>query len=115
MLPAAERLHWSLLIIGVMLLVCLSMLIFYCHHDFVKSKLFCLLFGIKCVKYGGERKKTEYALSSLTVWPMSSGTSHKGSFHLPQEQILFSKSVMIYNMSAHGFISPSYNLTKDCY
>lgn len=58
---SAERLHWSLLIVGVMLLVCLSMLMFYCHHDFVKSKLFYFLFGINCVIFGGERKKTEYS------------------------------------------------------
>lgn len=39
---AAGRWRWSLLVVAVMLLVCLTALIFYLLHDFVKSK---------CLKY----------------------------------------------------------------
>ncbi|XP_070758554.1 uncharacterized protein il17rc isoform X2 [Enoplosus armatus] len=32
-----DRLHWSLLVVGVMLLVCLTVLVIYLLHDFVKK------------------------------------------------------------------------------
>lgn len=36
----ADRWHWSLLVVGVMLLVCLTVLLFYLLHGFVKSKFY---------------------------------------------------------------------------
>lgn len=45
---AVDRSHWSLLIVGAMLLVCLTVLIYYIAHDSVKSKVFFYyyLFGV---------------------------------------------------------------------
>lgn len=50
---AVDRSHWSLLIVGAMLLVCLTVLIYYIAHDSVKSKVFSLYllgFCILCVQ-----------------------------------------------------------------
>lgn len=43
-LLAADRWHWSVLVVGVMVLVCLTVLLFYLLHDFVKSKFYLFLF-----------------------------------------------------------------------
>lgn len=42
-LPAADRWRWSLLVIGVMLLVCLTVLIKCGLHDYVKSESYFLI------------------------------------------------------------------------
>lgn len=43
-LLAADRCRLSLLVVGVMLLVCLTAIIFYLLHDFVKSKFYLFSF-----------------------------------------------------------------------
>lgn len=44
LLTAADRWRWSLLIVGLMLLVCVTVLIVYLLHDSVKSKFNVFLF-----------------------------------------------------------------------
>lgn len=72
-LLAADRWRWSLLVVGVMLLISLTVLIFYVLRDSVKSKFyFFLLFTLRVLNRNTRKnllhtKKTEQCLISL-LW-----------------------------------------------
>lgn len=117
-LLAADRWRWSLLIAGVMLLVCLTVLIFYLLHESVKSK-FYIFFVFAYLHLELELTSTHNKLCIVQLDCLANVLRH-----FPQKLLsLASKTKsclldlwIIHGVcNAHGYISPSYNLRKQLF